>query len=164
MTLPDSAIVLQRGEGDAVSIGTGTRCTFKVRGKNTDGHFGLFEYVMEPGTEGPRRHIHRQMAEIFYVVEGEIELIIGDEKITAQAGATALVPKEEIHAFSNPGKQRSVLLIMFCPADSREKYFEGLAELTKDGQPPDQEALRELMRKYDTEPVAEPLYGEADTP
>jgi len=56
-----------------------------------------------------------------------------------------------------------VLLIMFCPADSREKYFEGLAELTKGGKPPDQRALLELMRKYDTEPVAEPLYGEAET-
>ena len=85
MTLPDSAIVLQRGEGDSVAIGTGTRCTFKVRGKDTEGHFGLFEYVMEPGTEGPRRHIHRQMAEIFYVVEGAIELLVGDEKMTAQA-------------------------------------------------------------------------------
>ena len=162
MTLPDSAIVLQRGEGDSVAIGTGTRCTFKVRGKDTEGHFGLFEYTMEPGTEGPRRHIHRQMAEIFYVVEGAIELLVGDEKMTAQAGTTALVPKEAIHAFSNPGTQRSVLLVIFCPADSREKYFEGLAELTKDGKPPDQNALLELMRKYDTEPVAEPLYGEAE--
>ncbi len=164
MTLPDSAILLRRGEGDYVTIGTGTRCTFKLRGENTDGHFGLFEYVMEPGTEGPRRHIHRQMAEIFYVVEGELEFIVGDEKITARAGTTALVPKEVVHAFSNPGPQRSVLLVMFCPADSREKYFEGLAELLKDGQASDQEALLELMRQHDTEPVAEPLYGEIDAP
>ena len=158
MTFPESAIVLQRGEGRYVSIGAGTRCTFKVSGKDTDGHFGLFEYTMEPKTAGPRRHIHRQMAEIFYVVEGEIELIIGDQTVTARAGATALVPKEAVHAFSNPGSQRSVLLIMFCPADSREKYFEGLAELTKGGQRPDPQALLELMRKYDTEPVAEPVY------
>ena len=88
----------------------------------------------------------------------EIELIIGDQTVTARAGATALVPKEAVHAFSNPGSQRSVLLIMFCPADSREKYFEGLAELTKGGQRPDPQALLELMRKYDTEPVAEPVY------
>ena len=72
MILPESASVLQRGEGSYVSIGPGTRCTFKVSGKDTDGHFGLFEYTMEPGTEGQRRHIHHEMAEIFYVVEGEI--------------------------------------------------------------------------------------------
>ena len=158
MTLPESPIVLKRGEGRYVSIGTGTRCTFKVTGKNTDGHFGLFEYTMEPETAGPGRHIHHETAEIFYVVEGEIEIIIGDETVTATAGATALVPTEEVHAFSNTSSQPAVLLIMFCPADSREKYFEGLAELTKDGQRPDPEALLELMRKHDTEPVAGPIY------
>ena len=158
MTLPESAIVLQRGEGRYVSIGTGTRCTFKVTGKNTDGHFGLFEYTMEPNTAGPGRHIHRETAEIFYVVEGEIEIIIGDETVTAQAGATALVPTEAVHAFANVSSQRAMLLIMFCPADSRDKYFEGLAELTKDGQRPDPEALLELMRQHDTEPVVGPIY------
>ena len=158
MTLPESAIVLQRGEGRYVSIGTGTRCTFKVTGKNTDGHFGLFEYTMEPNTAGPGRHIHHETAEIFYVVEGEIEIIIGEETVTATAGATALVPTQAVHAFSNTSSQRAVLLIMFCPADSREKYFEGLAELTKDGQRPDPEALLELMRKHDTEPVTGPIY------
>ena len=158
MTLPESPIVLKRGEGRYVSIGTGTRCTFKVTGKNTDGHFGLFEYTMEPETAGPGRHIHRETAEIFYVVEGEIELIVGDQTLTAQAGTTALVPTEVVHAFSNPGSRQSVLLVMFCPADSREKYFEGLAELTKGGQRPDPQALLELMRKHDTEPVDGPLY------
>ena len=109
MTLPESANVLQRGEGRYVSIGTGTRCPFKVTGKNTDGHFGLFEYTMEPNTAGPGRHIHHETAEIFYVVEGEIEIITGDEMVTA----TALVPTEEVRAFSNTSSQSAVLLIMF---------------------------------------------------
>ncbi|BBD68996.1 cupin 2 barrel domain-containing protein [Nostoc commune NIES-4072] len=42
---------------------------------------------------------------------------------------------------------------MFCPAGEREKYFEGLAELLKDGQTPDRDALVELMRQFDQEPV-----------
>jgi len=74
------------------------------------------------------------------------------------------VPKEAVHAFSNLGSQRSILLIMFCPADSREKYFEGLAELTEGGRRPDPQALLESMRKYDTEPVAAPVYCGPDRP
>jgi hypothetical protein len=42
---------------------------------------------------------------------------------------------------------------MFTPAGEREKYFEGLAELMKNGQKPDKEALLELMRQFDQEPV-----------
>ena len=158
MTLPESAILPERGEGRYVSIGAGTRCTFKVTGENTDGHFGLFEYTMEPNTAGPGCHIHRETAEIFYVVEGEVELVVGDETLTAQAGTTALVPTEVVHAFSNTSSRQLVLLIMFCPADSREKYFEGLAELTAGGQRPDPDALLELMRMHDTEPVAGLIY------
>jgi hypothetical protein len=45
------------------------------------------------------------------------------------------------------------LLIMFSPADSREQYFEGLAELTKGGRKPDPKALLELMRMHDQEPA-----------
>ncbi|MGL5871815.1 MAG: hypothetical protein ACRC2R_05500 [Xenococcaceae cyanobacterium] len=42
---------------------------------------------------------------------------------------------------------------MFCSADEREKYFEGLAELTKNGRQPHQEELLELMQKFDQYPV-----------
>ena len=42
---------------------------------------------------------------------------------------------------------------MFCPGGDREIYFEGLASLLQDGQKPDREALLELIRRFDQEPV-----------
>lgn len=165
MTLPQSATVIQPGEGTFVTIGVGTRCTFKVVGENTKGQFGLFEFTMEPGIGGPPNHTHRVTTEVFYVVEGELELTVGDKKMVAKSGSTAFVPPGAVHGFNNPGSKRAVLLVMFGPADSREKYFEGLAELTKDGKRPDPKALIELMRQHDTEPaveapvIAQPIKG-----
>ena len=164
MSLPDISIhrdefkkakakVLMPGDGPSVQIGSGAKCTFKVVGKETNGLFGLFEYEMNPNTAGPKPHIHKEMEEIFYVVKGEVELLVGNERIAAKPGTLALVPRSAVHAFANPGNQKSVLLIMFCPADSRERYFEGLAELTKGGKIPDKDALMELMRMNDQEPV-----------
>lgn len=159
MSLPDPAtqrtdpIVLGSGQGRFVEIGSGSVCTFKVTGKSTHGHFGLFEYTMKPHTAGPRPHIHKNMEEIFYVADGEVELLVGDQRVTARRGTIAVVPRGAAHAFSNPGAQTSVLHIMFCPADSREKYFEGLAELTKGGRTPDGQTILALMRAYDQEPV-----------
>jgi mannose-6-phosphate isomerase-like protein (cupin superfamily) len=155
MSFPIAPKVLRPGEGKYVVIGSGSRCTFKVVGADTHGHFGLFEFAMEPGAAGPKPHIHHGIEEIFYVVEGEIELLVGEEKLSTKPGTLALVPRGTVHAFANPGPNRSTLLIMFCPADSREQYFEGLAELTKGGKTPDQDALFELMRKFDQEPVEE---------
>ena len=152
MSLP---LILQPGEGKSVTIKT-SRCTFKVTGKDTNGHFGLFEFVMEPGTEGASPHLHKQLTEMFYVVDGEVELLLDQRKVIAQPGAFMLVPENTPHGFSNPGQKQATLLIMFCPADSREKYFEGLAELTKDGRQPSKEELIELMQRFDQYLVPDP--------
>ncbi|MBW4442380.1 MAG: cupin domain-containing protein [Plectolyngbya sp. WJT66-NPBG17] len=149
MSLP---IILQPGEGKSVKLGTST-CTFKVTGKNTHGHFGLFEFTMEPGTNGASPHIHKELTEIFYVIEGEVELLLDQRTITAAPGAVMVVPENTAHGFSNPGLVRSKLLILFCPADSREQYFEGLARLTENGRQPSQVELLELMQQFDQYPV-----------
>jgi hypothetical protein len=60
MSLP---LILQPGEGRSVQIGTST-CIFKATGKDTHNNFGLFEFVMEPGSKGASPHIHKQMTEI----------------------------------------------------------------------------------------------------
>jgi quercetin dioxygenase-like cupin family protein len=155
MTLPTHAApkVLRPGEGKYVTIAGTTRCTFKVVGEDTGGHFGLFEYEMNPGAQGASPHVHHKLTEIFYVAEGEVVLRAGEERIRGRPGTTVVVPPETVHAFENGGAHRSVLLILFCPADRREGYFEGLAELTKNGRLPSREELLALMRRFDQEPV-----------
>ncbi|WP_026730852.1 cupin domain-containing protein [Fischerella sp. PCC 9605] len=152
MSLP---LILQPGEGESVKIKTNT-CTFKVTGKDTNGHFGLFEFVMEPGTEGASPHLHKQLTEMFYVVDGEVELLLDRRKVIASPGTFMLVPENTPHGFSNPGHKPATLLIMFCPADSREKYFQGLAELTKDHRQPTKEELIELMQRFDQYLIPDP--------
>ncbi len=151
MSLP---IILQPGEGKSVKLGTST-CTFKVTGKDTKGHFGLFEFVMEPRTSGASPHIHKHLTEIFYVIEGEVELLLDQHIVTAAPGAVMMVPENIPHGFANPGSVRSKLLILFCPADSREQYFEGLAKLNENGRQPSQAELLDLMQKFDQYPVPE---------
>jgi quercetin dioxygenase-like cupin family protein len=158
MTLPEGyhAKVLRPGEGRYVVIGDRARCTFKIVGAETGGQFGLFEYVMEPKAQGAAPHVHHQLTEIFYVAEGEVELILGRERHLAPRGSLMLVPPEMVHGFSNASAERSTLLIMFCPAGERERYFEGMAELTRDGRVPSRTELLELMRRFDQEPVELP--------
>ncbi|MBA3713282.1 MAG: cupin domain-containing protein [Pyrinomonadaceae bacterium] len=146
MSLP---LILQPGEGRSVQLGTRTTCTFKVTGKDTHSHFGLFEFNMDPGAEGASAHYHKKLVEMFYVAEGEVELLLEQRKVIAPPGTFMLVPENTSHGFSNPSRKQAKLLIMFCPADSREKYFEGLAELTTGGRSPSQKELLELMLRFD---------------
>ncbi|MEI2578745.1 cupin domain-containing protein [Scytonema sp. PRP1] len=152
MTLPIKEIVLAPEEGNHLTIGN-SEVTFKAVGSDTHGHLGVFENLIQPGGTAPGPHIHRHMEEMFYVLEGEVEILVGHQKVQGQPGAFVLVPRGTPHAFANRGTKPAKLLIMFTPAGEREKYFEGLAELMKNGQKPNKEALLELMRRFDQEPV-----------
>jgi quercetin dioxygenase-like cupin family protein len=155
MTFPSHAdpVLLRPHEGEYVVIGGNTRCTFKVTGRDTDNHFGLFEFEMEPGAIGARPHVHHHLTEIFYVVDGEVQLLAGDKRVAGSRGTLLMVPPAAVHGFANTGGCSATLLILFCPADTRERYFSGLAELTKGGRQPDRDELVALMRRFDQEPV-----------
>ena len=151
MSLPT---ILGSGEGESVRIG-GSVCTFKVTGKDTHGHAGLFEFTMPPGA-GASPHIHKKLTEMFYVTEGKVELLLADKKVNASQGAFMLVPESTPHGFTNIGNSQATLLILFCPADSREGFFKGMAELTKNGREPTKEELIDLMERYDQYLVPDP--------
>ena len=151
MSLPT---ILGSGEGESVRIG-GSVCTFKATGKDTRGQAGIFEFTMPPGA-GVSPHIHKELTEMFYVTEGKVELRLADKKVNASQGAFMLVPESTPHGFTNIGNSQATLLIMFCPADSREGYFKGMAELTKNGREPTKEELIDLMERYDQYLVPDP--------
>ncbi|MEH2011466.1 cupin domain-containing protein [Nostoc sp.] len=152
MTLPVKEIILAPGEGNYLTI-SNTEVIFKAVGADTHGHLGLFEYLIQPGGTTPQLHLHCQMEEMFYVLEGEVEIQAGDRIVQGQPGTFVLVPRNTPHTFANRGTKPAKLLIMFSPGGEREKYFEDLASLLQDGHKPDQEALLELMRRFDQEPV-----------
>lgn len=157
MTLPAGVApkILKKGEGQYVVIADRARCTFKIVGAETEGRFGLFEYVMLIEGAGAKPHIHHELTEIFYVADGLVEIRFGAERHVAAAGDVVLVPPKTVHGFANARAEPSTLLILFCPAGHREGYFEGMAELTRDGRVPTAEELLALMRRFDQEPVAD---------
>ena len=99
MTLPIKEIVLAPKEGDRLTVGN-SEVIFKAVGSDTHGHLGLFENVIQPSGTVPELHIHRQMEEMFYVLEGEVEIKVGNQTIQGQPGAFVLVPRGTPHTFA----------------------------------------------------------------
>ena len=71
----------------------------------------------------------------------------------ATKGDVLYVPQNVPHGFKVSEHMPARLLMMFCPALDREKYFEALEELSANGQPPDQDALLALMNRFDQYPL-----------
>src|SRR5437764_4964779 len=89
----------------------------KATGEQTGGALALIDQVVPPGAGSPW-HLHRNEDESFYVVEGEILFIVGDEqqRITAGPGTFVFGPREIPHGFRVAGSSPARMLIEATPA------------------------------------------------
>lgn len=115
--MPDSElsapIILGPGEGRRVGV-LASHSTFKVESGQTGGAYAVLEQHVPPGI-GPPLHVHRHETEIFYVLEGEFEIRVGDKTVRAGVGATAVCPRDIPHAFKNVGTRPARLLLTIIP-------------------------------------------------
>lgn len=125
---------------------------------STGGLIAAEEGVLEPGQSGPLRHYHTNVAELFYVLEGELLLQIGDQVERAGPGTFAFCPIGCVHAFRAAGEEPARVLIMALPPGVAEGYFRELAKLPADAGPAGWERLGQ---KWGTVAVGPPLEDQA---
>jgi mannose-6-phosphate isomerase-like protein (cupin superfamily) len=73
--------------------------------------------AFEPGQKH-EPHAHCDRDKLYVVLEGRGELTIGDETSPVAAGDVALAPADVVHALSNPGPERLVVLVVMGPPPS----------------------------------------------
>ena len=107
---------IHREEGERLSF-FGSLTWIKATGEQTGGAFGLIEHLMPPGEEIPW-HLHHNEDESFYVIEGEVLFIVGEEqqRITAGPGTFVFGPREIPHGFRVAGSSPARMLIEATPA------------------------------------------------
>jgi quercetin dioxygenase-like cupin family protein len=137
------AVVLGAGEGKTISV-LGASYTYKAGKEETGGAYALIEHAVEG--DGPPPHIHTAEEEAFYVLEGELNVLVENRTVTATTGAFVLVPRGTVHTYSKTGTGSARILVMISPAGF-EKFFEEIAG------PPDLEKIKALAPKYNLEIV-----------
>jgi quercetin dioxygenase-like cupin family protein len=139
------------------------RYTFKTTGDQTQGSLIQVLISDSRGAATPV-HIHHDADETFYVLEGEVTIVVGDERIEARAGDFVLGPRGVPHAFLITS-ERAELLVTFGPAGRDGPGFAGFIRevaVPVDGdnapQPtmPDAEEFARLMSIYGIELVGPP--------
>jgi quercetin dioxygenase-like cupin family protein len=88
--------VIRSGEGRDYNYSQ-DHCFVKLSSDSTNGELCVVEDTLKPGFY-LARHYHKIMTEVFYVLEGELELIFDDETIVARPGDTVTVPPHAWHA------------------------------------------------------------------
>jgi mannose-6-phosphate isomerase-like protein (cupin superfamily) len=119
-------------------------------GSHTSGTHAVVEFILD-GQFSPPPHIHHQHEEVIYVLEGEIALHLGDDRIVLGPGAAFVTPIGLPHTFSNAGAGRLRFLLTISPA-RHLAFFEAAAEFLQ-GSPPDPKKILDVMQEYGLEPM-----------
>ena len=148
--------------------------TLKV-GTQESGRWSVFEADVQPGFD-VGAHVHAGAEELFYVLEGELDLLAFEPAVrtadgwrgwTSATGATVArggpgslmyVPPGCPHAFANPGLAPVRMLFLFAPA-GHELYLQEMGGLLSRPTPPDQATIKELRARYDIEQLTPVVPG-----
>jgi quercetin dioxygenase-like cupin family protein len=142
----ETAVPIIRGPGEGKVVGVlRDRSTFKVLSEETGGAYAVLEQQI-PAGHGPPLHVHRHETEIFYVLEGQFEITIGDQKVRAMPGAMVVGPRDIRHTFRNIGTSEAKLLLTVIPGRF-SNYFIDVDGVADD----DRATIRALCARYDVE-------------
>ncbi|HEY2600703.1 MAG TPA: quercetin 2,3-dioxygenase [Thermoleophilaceae bacterium] len=139
------------GEGPAIWFQGGV-ITMKARALDTDGGFAVTEWFGPRDMVAPG-HVHDRDAEGFYILEGTLDIGVGDTAYHAVPGSYIYVPPRTVHDWRVTSA--TCKFLVFIVPGGFEHFFEELAEpaqsatypYTEHRQPPLEE-IRAAGGKY----------------
>ena len=114
-------------------------------GEETAGAMYATDVYLSPGFGAPSHHQPTE-DELWYLLEGELDVRVGAQRTKISAGAFAYIPRDTSHAFRNNGSGPARLLAWNSPG-GHERAFEEMGRLAKQGITafPD---LREMFHRH----------------
>ena len=138
-----SKILVKKGEGENYNYSQ-DHCFIKVSSRDTNGELCLIEDTLKPGFH-LKRHHHKIMTEVFYMLEGEMELVFDDETVVLKPGDTITVSPNVWHEATclNGGK----MLTLFKNGQF-DLFLEALSKMT-DADFSNSQLMKSVAAKYD---------------
>lgn len=142
MSAPNDPKIIKGEEGVILNV-LGDIQTHKLIGAETGSQIVEWVSNVEPGVGIPP-HIHTKEDEIFRVIEGEVEIMVGGKTSILKAGDIAFAPRDVPHAWTVVGTKKAKMIASAFPAGI-ETMFEALAQLPAG--PPDFAKVAEICAK-----------------
>ena len=114
------AVVIRPLEGERL---VGKKRVAYIKASIPELTLSLFE--LESGFEGPEPHQHDDHVDSFYVLDGDVEFLLGDDSVRAGPGTFFAAPPGIVHTFTNPGPDGARLLNMHSPDAAFAEFLRG---------------------------------------
>ena len=143
----DRSVVVRAAEAEVLG-GSPAKVTLLADSSAAGGALSTVRVTLTKGADGARPHRHDHSAEMFYVLEGAVQVLSGTDILRAEPGDVIVVPPGLPHAFSAARDDPADLLIVIAPGVERFEYFRKLTRIARGEEPP--ESLRDVQELYDT--------------
>jgi len=131
MTLIDPRTAVVRHDEAEVVGGPPSTVRLLLDADATHGALSTQRVTLARGADGAVPHHHENGSELFYVLDGSLQVLAGDDVLTLGEGDMAVVPPKTAHAFAAaPGAPADVLIVI-TPGVRRFGYFRLLERLKK---------------------------------
>jgi quercetin dioxygenase-like cupin family protein len=118
------------GNGETHQMGP-SQIVIKAASEHTEGKFFLSESTIAPGFPGPPPHVHDELHDMFYVLDGALTMRLGDEEVIAEPGTFVCVPPGVVHTFSNRS-DAPVRFLNFNTPGGWERYMRELVAAARE--------------------------------
>jgi quercetin dioxygenase-like cupin family protein len=150
----NEAVVVHRGGGEIVGDSTDRRVEILSDDESLHATWSRFG----ARREGADLHVHRHHTDMFYVLEGELTVMLGTDggAATVPAGTLARVPPLVVHGFRNGSDEEVRYLNLHAPGQRFADFLRALRDgrtFTYDQHPPPPDGGR---------PTTEAVVGDAE--
>jgi quercetin dioxygenase-like cupin family protein len=125
----------------------------KISGTDTNGGLAIFEQTSLSQGRGTPLHVHPAQDEVFYIVEGEYEFLVGSERFSLAVGDSIFLPRAVPHAWTQ-ASPKGKMLVTFQPAGKLENFFLTMASLDHE---PSQAEIAGIFEANEMKVVGPPL-------
>ena len=140
--------ILHEGEGKAITVGN-SKLFLKLASEAASNKLSITEYELSPNFPGPPPHKHKVFEHAWYILEGELTVLLNNDTLLLTTGSFIFIPKMSVHAFANQSDAVVKVFVVDMPGGF-EHYYDDLQAAFGDGKAIDEEVIRNIQLKYDT--------------
>ena len=150
-----NTVIVKGNEGKVIDPLPGEEVVLKLTAENTDSTMD-FWIVTNEYMSGPPLHIHPNAAELFYILEGSLRMMVNDEMMDANAGDLVYIPKGVPHTFVNLSQETAKAINIFCPS-GLAPFLEEVADQIAAAGSPENVDINGIAGRHDLQLIGPPM-------
>lgn len=149
-------VIVRAADAESLQDGPTSLITLLADAGATGGALTANKATFEQGSPGAPAHFHTKATEMFFVLDGEMRILVGEEVVRLGKGDFLTVPPTVPHAFAPAPGGEAELLVVFTPGLHRFDYYR-LLERVHRGEATVQD-IRDSSQRYDNHYFESPVW------